>query len=232
MNDYSEDWYTEFQSMANQTSEEVAFLKRQLPLSSHSILIDLCCGDGRHTLPLSEDGYDITGIDRNEIALLRAEKKSPRSNFILGDVRNYHFPEKSAHGIFCLWQSFGFYTHMENRRLLADWRRILKDKGRLVLDVYNRDFFHGKDGVRSTGTVIESKQLKGNRLLVHLQYPNGKSDSFDWELYTLPELKKIGEECGLELISACSTFTEAHPVSENEPRMQLVFQKITSLEKL
>jgi SAM-dependent methyltransferase len=224
MNQYSEEWFTFFlkEVPIAKTNLEVAFLTRQFPLNSN--LLDLCCGDGRHAAPLSELGYDVTGIDCNEDAIRRAERRSSKSNFTIGDVRNHHLTSQSAHGIYCLWQSFGYYTTLENRRLLADWRRALKNKGRLVLDVYNRDFFLVKDGVRTTGSITESKRMKGNRLQVHLSYPNGKQDAFDWELYTLPELIKAGEEAGLELLLSCTGFDEANHVSAAEPRMQLVFE--------
>ena len=225
MNQYSEEWFDLFlkEVPVEKTRMEVAFLARQFPPKAN--LLDLCCGDGRHAALVAELGYDVTGIDFNENALKRAEKRGSKANFVLGDVRNHHLQDNSAHGIYCLWQSFGYYTTLENRRLLADWHRVLKPHGRLVLDVYNRDFFVGKDGARTTGKITESKRLKGNRLQVHLGYPNGAQDAFEWELFTLPELQRAGEEAGFTLLSSCTGFNEATPPNENEPRMQLVFGK-------
>lgn len=225
-NIYSEEWFSHFLSQvpARQTAHEVAFLTRQLP--AHANVLDLCCGNGRHSVPLAAAGFDITGLDKNEEAIRLALRQNSKANFILGDLRNHHLPDQSFHAILLLWQSYGYFTPMENRRLFGVWHKALKNDGRLILDVYNRDFFQGKDGVRATGNTTESKQLKGRRLLVHLQYANGKADAFDWELFTLPELRQIGEEAGFELLLACSGFDEAKPVNENEPRMQLVFRKI------
>jgi SAM-dependent methyltransferase len=223
INQYSDEWFDLFlkEVPKDQTGKEAAFLARQFPPKSN--LLDLCCGEGRHAAALAGLGYDVTGIDLNENALKRAEKRASRANFVLGDVRNHHLQSGSVHGIYCLWQSFGFYTTLENRRLLADWQRALKPGGRLVLDVYNREFFIGKDGVRSTGGITESKRLKGNRLQVHLGYPNGVQDVFEWELFTLEELKRAGEEARFSLMLSCTNFDEGKPVSNNEPRMQLVF---------
>lgn len=225
VNQYSEEWFDYFlkEVPKEKTETEVAFLSRQFPPKAN--LLDLCCGEGRHAAALAALGYDVTGIDLNESALKRAEKRGSRANFVLGDVRNHFLPDQSAHGIYCLWQSFGYYTTLENRRLLKDWHRALKPGGKLVLDVYNRDFFQGKDGVRATGKVTESKRLKGNRLQVHLAYPNGTYDSFEWELFTLEELKRAGEEAGFTLLLSCTGFKEANAVNEKEPRMQLVFSR-------
>jgi len=225
LNQYSEEWFDYFlkEVPAQKTTLEVAFLARQF--APKSILLDLCCGEGRHAAPMAALGFDVEGIDLNERALQRAEKRGSRANFTLGDVRNHFLPDRSAHGIYCLWQSFGYYSTLENRRLLQDWQRALKPGGRLLLDVYNRDFFQGKDGVRSTGKVTESKRLKGNRLLAHLAYPNGTQDVFEWELFTLEELKRAGEEAGLTLVLACTGFDEAKSPNKHEPRMQVVFQR-------
>ncbi len=135
-NGYSDDWFSYFlQEMPEEkTKKEVEFLARQF--SPGSSLLDICCGDGSHAAPLARIGYSVIGIDRNEGALRRAEKRNSSANFILGDVRNYQLPK--AKGAYCLWQSFGYFTSGENRRLLANWRAAVGPGGRLVLDVYNR----------------------------------------------------------------------------------------------
>src|SRR5258708_16611935 len=50
----------------------------------------------------------------------------------------------------------------------------------LVLDVYNREFFLGKDGVRTAktpkGIVTETKKLRGSQLSVKLEYPGKTRD--------------------------------------------------------
>lgn len=73
-NEYSADWFRIFLSRipAEQTAREVEFLRRQLPLPSHGRVLDLCCGAGRHALPLARAGYCVLGVDRDEAAIARA----------------------------------------------------------------------------------------------------------------------------------------------------------------
>ncbi|HKG95752.1 MAG TPA: methyltransferase domain-containing protein [Gemmatimonadaceae bacterium] len=52
----------------------MAFLERALPRAAISRVLDLCCGPGRHALPLAERGYDVTGVDRDAAALGAARR--------------------------------------------------------------------------------------------------------------------------------------------------------------
>jgi len=36
--------------------------------------LDLCCGIGRHSVPLAERGYQVTGIDLSPVLIARARE--------------------------------------------------------------------------------------------------------------------------------------------------------------
>jgi SAM-dependent methyltransferase len=230
-NDYSDLWFATFLAPIppEQTGTEARFVARQLPLATHPELLDLCCGPGRHTIALARLGYGVTGIDHNEKAIREAEKKSVgcTANFVHGDIRTFELPR--VNGILVLWQSFGFYSPMENRRLLEKWRGLLHPGGRLVLDVYNRAFFEGKDGERIAktprGEITETQRMRGSQLSVRIDYPGREFDQFQWEIFDEPGLVKLAGECGFSLRLACCLFDETKPVSRLEPRMQLVFER-------
>ncbi|MGZ3661866.1 MAG: class I SAM-dependent methyltransferase [Bdellovibrionota bacterium] len=230
-NDYSDLWFATFLAPISpvQTAAEAQFVARQLPLATHPELLDLCCGSGRHSIALARMGYGVTGVDHNEKAIREAEKNAGSLNatFIHGDIRTFELLR--VNGILVLWQSFGFYSPMENRRLLEKWRGLLHPGGRLVLDVYNRAFFEGKDGERIAktprGEIIETRRLRGSQLSVRLTYPSRESDHFQWEIFDEPGLVKLAEECGFSLRIACRSFDEALPPSPLEQRMQLVFER-------
>ncbi len=66
-NAFSPTWFSIFlDTMASATTEaEVAFVVRHLPPDRFPRLLDLCCGSGRHALPLHAHGYDVLGVDKN-----------------------------------------------------------------------------------------------------------------------------------------------------------------------
>ena len=76
---FSPAWYDIFLDRipAEQTAAEVAFIARQLPRATHSFMLDVCCGPGRHANPLAERGYRIVGIDNNSEAIERARVRAP-----------------------------------------------------------------------------------------------------------------------------------------------------------
>src|SRR2546422_6505853 len=41
-----------------------------------SSILDLCCGHGRHAIPLAQRGYKVTGQDLSEVFLREAEKEA------------------------------------------------------------------------------------------------------------------------------------------------------------
>jgi len=103
--------------------------------------------------------------------------------------------------------------------------------GRLVLDVYHRGFFERHQGVRplerhGRTVAVETKSMRGDRLTVRLDYgPGQPPDRLDWQLYTPEELVALARECGFSCLLTCSGFDEHTPVSPDDPRMQLVFEK-------
>jgi SAM-dependent methyltransferase len=230
-NDYSDLWFSSFLAPIppEQSEREAQFVARQLPLATHPEILDLCCGAGRHAIPLARLGYGVTGVDSNEKAIREAEKSVGTlcATFIHGDIRTQQLPH--ANGILVLWQSFGFFSPMENRRLLEKWRELLHPGGALVLDVYNRAFFEGKDGERIAktplGEIKETRKLRGSQLSVRLDYSDRHADLFQWEIFDEPSLAKLAGECGFSFRLACCLFDETQPVSKREPRMQLVFER-------
>ena len=58
-NTYSRTWFELFLQTTQpaQTQTEVEFITRHLPKSNYKTVLDLCCGQGRHTRLLAEKGY-------------------------------------------------------------------------------------------------------------------------------------------------------------------------------
>ena len=71
-----------------------------------------------------------------------------------------------------LWQSFGYFALEENDAVLSAVASELRAGGRLVLDLYHREFFAAHQGTgtleRAGRKVVETKSMEGRRLTVHL----------------------------------------------------------------
>jgi SAM-dependent methyltransferase len=237
-NHYSLNWYEFFLENIDPglTEKEASFIRRQLPNPPYRLILDACCGRGRHASLLAENGYLINGIDLNSSALKLAKKRVPQATFIRMDIRHLDALRTDFDGIVNLWQSFGYDEPAANLGLLRLFSSKLRLGGRLVLDVYQRGFFENHqserrfehDGIQ----VVEHKTLRSGRLTVRLEYPPPiPDDTYEWQLYIPQELIRLARGVGLKCTLVCAGFEEDQPASPEIPRMQLVFEKRNQTKK-
>jgi SAM-dependent methyltransferase len=232
--DYSRHWYAIFLDAipAKQTEAEVAFIARQLPLESHTSLLDLCCGPGRHANLLASRGYRVLGIDNNAEQIARAtEQAAAGASFHTHDIRDLDtLPgEGEFDGVVNLWASFGYFDDATNQRIVQNIARRMRPGGRAIIDVYNREHMlklpATETSERAGATVRTRRSWRGKRMRAVLSYGTGAGDDFEWRLYTPDELAELCAAAGLEPVLACAWFTEAIPASAEHARMQLVLER-------
>jgi SAM-dependent methyltransferase len=131
------------QRLGPSTAGEVSVIETALRLSAGARVLDLCCGYGRHTVPMAAKGYEVVGLDLSldmlKAALGRAQANALAIKFVHGDMRDLNFRDVFD-GIYCFDSSFGFFTEPENLMVLRGVHDALKRGGRFVLDVANRDY--------------------------------------------------------------------------------------------
>src|SRR5439155_17198242 len=76
------------------TEQEVDLLIRSAGLERNDRLLDLCCGQGRHSLELARRGFpQVTGLDRSRYLIRLARKRARQRNLqvslLEGDVRRF-----------------------------------------------------------------------------------------------------------------------------------------------
>lgn len=231
VNVYSPAWFDIFLQTIPpaQTAAEVAFLRRQLPSPAYTRLLDVCCGTGRHALPLAAHGYAVTGLDR-DLGMLAQAAAAP-VEWVAADMRALPLADGCFDAVNCLWQSFGYFDAVTNEAVLRQMAAKLRPGGRLLLDVYHRGFFaqSAQQGVRTlqwNGVAYTSTQeMAGNRWQVRLAYAGGGGDQFAWQLYEPDELCQLAAQSGLTSLLVCANFDEEVPASPDLPRMQLLFTR-------
>ncbi len=105
-------------------------------------LLDVPCGFGRHAIPLARAGYRVTGADRSKILLAEAERRArggPSPKFVHADYRDLPFRDQSFDAAMNLYTSLGYLGDEEDTKVLAGIRRVLRDGGRLVIEMMHRD---------------------------------------------------------------------------------------------
>ena len=62
------------------TEKEVAFLLELLKLRAGSTILDVGCGNGRHSIELAKRGFKVTGVDFSRAMLEEARKSAAQAN--------------------------------------------------------------------------------------------------------------------------------------------------------
>ena len=92
-------------------------------------VLDLACGNGRHTKFLIEKGFDVTSVDLNQNALNEVAKIS-KSHVLSADLENGEWPfaERSFDGIVVT-----NYLHRPQFELITN---TLTDRGLLIYETF------------------------------------------------------------------------------------------------
>lgn len=125
----------------NITVKEVDSFSEFLRLSPEDNILDLCCGQGRHSLELARRGVNnLEGLDRSRrlIQKAKAQEKKEGLNvkFREGDARKLPYLPDTFDVVMLLGNSFGYFeTVQDDMRVLKEIFKVLKPWGRLLIDV-------------------------------------------------------------------------------------------------
>ena len=126
----------------NRDEEEAEnFLKNLSKLEffkKDSKIIDIACGKGRHSLFLSELGYDVIGIDLSKNSIKHAKQfEKENLNFDVADMRKI-YKENTFDIALNLFTSFGYFQNKEDDlSVIKSMSENLKDDGILIIDFLN-----------------------------------------------------------------------------------------------
>jgi SAM-dependent methyltransferase len=106
-------------------------------------VLDLCCGPGRHSIPLAKRGFAVTGVDRTRFLLDRAreyaESEQVDIEFVEEDMRRFVRPDAFDLALNML-TSFGYFDEeAENQQVLENVHSSLKPGGVFVLDTMGKE---------------------------------------------------------------------------------------------
>jgi len=229
-NVYSRQWFEFFHAGIDErrTIRETEFICRCAPLSDFRKILDICCGMGRHARSLSERGYSVTGIDRDTDAIAKARELGGGPDYLVGDIREYA-PELGAFdAAIVMGQSFGHFDAGTNRDILRRLAHGVRKRGRVILDLWNPEFFKAHQGERalmvSKGVVRENKRVTDDRLIVSLDYPEGAREQFEWQLFTPGQMEQLASSVGLGLLVSCTDFDLTTLPSPANPRIQFLLE--------
>lgn len=141
----------------------------QKNISKGSKILDLGCGTGRHLVQFGNK-TNITGIDISprmiEIANEILKKNNIKAKTIVGDILDIDrlFEDETFDIVIMMYHTFGSIAPKKNRILLLNKiKKLLKNDGRLILHVHNRN--HIKNLKFLFNTYFKNKFEIGDRLI-------------------------------------------------------------------
>ena len=220
---------------------QVDFLLECLDIAPPCDVLDLGCGDGRHSLELTRRGYRVTGLDLSGELLERARRRTAEEGlditFIQGDMRDP--PGTSAFDLVVnFFTSFGYFREdEENARVLEAISRSLRPGGWFLMDYLNREYVISTlvpaDSRTLGGMEVEQRRwITGDptaagdhvRINKHVRIrEEGTERSYDESvrMYTLEELDAMMDRAALKVTQTYGDF-DGSPVGNDTPRNILI----------
>ena len=127
------------EQLGDERSEgDVEDIVRFLGLEAGEAVLDAPCGHGRISNRLAERGMRVVGVDASALFVETAQAGGTTADHRVGDLRE--LPVDGPFDAAISWfTSFGYFDDDGNRKVLAEYRRVLRPGGRLLLELHNRD---------------------------------------------------------------------------------------------
>jgi len=196
-----------------EAESETKAIKEILGLKQNDLILDLCCGPGRHDISLGRMGYRVIGLDFSMPMLKIASKTIPPGKkypqYIRGDARLLPFKYGSFDIVLNLFTSFGYFDDNENQKLIRSISLILKPGGHFFIDYLNpvkiiselvEKSTKEKEGIK----IVEKRKIdtenKRIEKTIILNWDNHSQTFIESvRLYTLEEMLTMLKNAGLEI---------------------------------
>ncbi len=237
--EWFEEWFdTEYYHILYQdrNDDEAQLFMRNLitylELSSHSKILDLPCGKGRHAVFLNSLGYDVIGADLSENSINYANQFTNESlHFEVHDMRKEFTTKFDA--IFNLFTSFGYFDDEEtNIKVLQNLKKGLKKGGVLVIDFMN--VMYVKQHHIKEETIIKNnieftitRSVTDKFIVKDIHFTaDGRIHHFTERVKYLPltTLKEYLKKANLKLKHAFGEYSLTDFDSENSSRLILILE--------
>jgi len=241
-NEWFEDWFDTiyYHILYKKRNDEEAaqFLDNLISFlspSKDSKFLDLACGKGRHSIYLSQKGFDVTGIDLSENSIETASKlANDKLQFIVHDMRE-HLPGFEFDFVLNLFTSFGYFENPDDDKTVINMvNECLKPSGIFVLDYFNFEKPHKSFEIPFSKTIdsisFEIKKRVENSRIIKDIIVRDKDKVYQYSeqvrIYKLDQFKELFDGASFNIITTFGNY-QLEPYDEQfSERLILVAQKM------
>ncbi len=202
------------------TKREINLFLEILDISKESKILDLCCGQGRHSLELARRGFkNIEGLDRSHYLIQKAKDQAKKEGlnirFREGDARKLPYPADNFDVVLILGNSFGYFeTIQDDMRVLKEVFRILRPWGKVLIDVadgkYLKENFQPRSWewidkrhfvCRERSLSLDKQCLISREIIIHVEKGIIGDQFYAERLYTKEDLAELLKIAGFSNIN-------------------------------
>ncbi|HEY53686.1 MAG TPA: methyltransferase domain-containing protein [Caldilineae bacterium] len=227
MKQWYEELYEDFDAYdaepyTQNTRAEVDFIEQVIGGDRSKAILDVGCGNGRHSLELARRGYQVLGVDLSASMLAQARQTAAAENLVVGfrqgDARALRFVRQFDVVIMLCEGAFSLMeTDAMDSLILSKVFRALRPGGRLIMTAPNAAFMLAQPPtdafdlttLRETFTLDKATPAGSSKTLACSQ-----------RYYTCPELRWLLEQVGFRVIEFFACTERGYDRSEKPTRAQ------------
>ena len=156
-------------------------------------ILDIGAGTGRYSVPLSQEGYDVTAIElvRHNLGLLQAKKSNVNAR--LGNALNLKkYPSNYYDIVLLFGPMYHLFSFEDKLKALTEAKRVCRDDGTIVVAYIMNEY-----GVITYGFKERhiEESIEAGRLTPDFQIKAGPANLYDY--MRIENIDRLNEAAGL-----------------------------------
>lgn len=224
------------------TSSEIDIFSKILEIRPDQHILDLCCGQGRHSIELAKRGFEnVEGLDRSRYLIQKAKTSAKKLGLIAkfreGDARKLPYPPDNFEFIMILGNSFGYFESInDDYYVLKESFRTLKPWGKVLIDITDGDYLKNNFQPRSWEWIdnnyfvcrerslsLDKQRLISREVISHVNKGVLVDQFYAERLYSRQNISDILEKAGFSDITFHGTIT---PDSQRQQDLGMMERRI------
>ncbi|MDP3989150.1 MAG: class I SAM-dependent methyltransferase [bacterium] len=195
-------------------NKDLQFLIKALELSRQDIILDIACGQGRHSNALAKKGFTVDGVDFSKHLLDQAKKdgvKKHRSHYYVNNIEDFKLKDTYS-------KAYWFFSDLAGidiSKALQSISHAMRQDGRVLIDTDN--IYRLKSYLKRNVTTELFFDAKMSELL-------DKKTNIRVRYLTLSEWKRILKQTGLFVKNTFGDYS-AGKYTKESPRLILILKK-------
>lgn len=200
-------YYDKFYQNKNY-KKETEFLKNFI--NANDKILDVGCGTGIHAALLTDNGFEVDGLDLNK-EMLEIAKTRLKTNLYWQNILEIDISKKYN----MIISMFAVFNHLKDTdelmRGLMNLKQLLHDVGKIIIDLHNPQSSGSKIDTYDNMTRVMKwnydRSLKIEKSDIIFEIDGIKyTDTHTFRIFTIDEMKECCERVGLKVVNVYENY--------------------------